>query len=194
MKLQQETISYLLIFLIAIAIVSVIIYYYLPYIKKMQDEIKVKTIFSRIFDRSLESSLAKSLQKVIFLKEFSKVEIGYDVFWNLTSKSIEAKFYSSVCPTNPNDQFVFLDGCTKSECYVNVDLFYKVEVKSRKVENECEITDRLSLVDNLKLQDKNVIISFVFPISQFSSKFLMLSLSREEIIGNNIYYDIKIEA
>jgi len=194
MKIQQEVISYLLIFLVAITIVSIIIYYYLPYIKKMQDEIKVKTIYSRIFDRSLENSLTRSLQKVIFLKEITKTEIGYDVVWSLTSKSIEAKFYSSVCPTIPNDQFVLLDGCTKDECHINADLFYKVEVKSKKVENECEITYRLSIANNLKLQDKNVIISFVFQRSQFSSKYLMLSLSREEVIGNNIYYDIRVEA
>jgi hypothetical protein len=194
MKFQQEIISYLLIFLLTIFLISLTIYFYLPQIKKIQDDIKVKTIFKNMFDRSIENSLASSLQRVINLNGISRVDTGYDVYWNITQKSIEAKFYSLVCPTEPNDNFVFIDGCVKSVCYLGLDLFYNVEVKSRRLQDECEITYRLTLVNNLKSEDQNynITISFIPSQQNFSSKYLVLSLVRKEYIGNSIFYDIGI--
>jgi hypothetical protein len=195
MKTQQEAISYLLIFLVAIALISTIIFYYLPYIRKSEEKIRIKNIFERMFNKEIENSVVNALKSILQGESSKRVDIGYDVIWTFSSNSIEAKFLiSSDPPSIPNDEWIFLEGCNKDVCYIGLDLFYKAEIKSKRVSNGYEVSYRLSLPNNLKSEDKNLNIVLIPEKQTFSSKQLVFTLIKFERRPAEIYYEIKVSA
>lgn len=189
MKKQTEPISYLLIFLVAISLISTILFYFLPYIRKSQDETKVNLIYNKLFGS--KDSLIEAVRKAILTGEQTRIDAAFEVNWNITSKTIEVTFYSSVSPFSDNNAWVLIEGCTKQVCYFGLDPFYKIEGKARKIEDTYEITYRLTAID-VKQDNKDLKINFIPSKNLWTSRFAIVSLRNFDASTNtyNIFIDV----
>lgn len=183
MRGVSEIISYILIALLVISLISFILSWGLPYLEKRQDEIKTKAIFNHLFNEDSSSSIPTILKRVITLRTSERVG-GYEGFWEISNKSITFSFLSKFSPVD-SQNWVTVYGCLKNVCEFLLEPFYEVQVLSERSEDKYLVRYRI-LLKNVKIEDNVFEIKFDKAVYS-SSRFITISFVRRDDISNIIY-------
>ncbi|MEM5832868.1 MAG: hypothetical protein QXE43_01670, partial [Candidatus Aenigmatarchaeota archaeon] len=73
MKAISEIVSYLLIVLLIFSLISLILFWGLPYLQKRQDEMKINLIFNDLFSEESSNSIVNKMKNSLFRKTTEKI-------------------------------------------------------------------------------------------------------------------------
>lgn len=192
MKAISEIVSYLLIVLLIFSLISLILFWGLPYLQKRQDEMKINLIFNDLFSEESSNSIVNKMKNSLFRKTTEKIG-GYDGSWNITvanfatnePSSIIFYFVSSVSPIN-SEEWVTIYGCGKEVCEIH-EGFYEVKVSSERI-GDSFIVKYGVFLKKLRMKDK--IYNITFNVTNFDpnirsyyfqTKFIYLSSEIRDI-------------
>lgn len=179
----SEIVSYILIALLVVSLISFILSWGLPYLEKRQDEIKTRVIFNHLFNDESSTSIPVALKKVITLRTTERVG-GYDGLWNIEPKSITFSFLSRASPVDSSN-WITIYGCTKNICDFLLEPFYEVQALSERSGDRYFVRYRI-LFKNIRIEERVFEIRFD-KTSSSSSKYITISFLRRDDTNNIIY-------
>ncbi|MEM5828173.1 MAG: hypothetical protein QW197_01550 [Candidatus Aenigmatarchaeota archaeon] len=171
----SEILSFILIALLVVSLISLILSWGIPYLQKRQDEMKVNIIYQTLFNDLSESSVQAALRRILIAKSGSERVGGYDGSWNVTQNTITFSFSSKVSPVSPGN-WVAIYGCLKDVCEFPKEPFYVVEVYSEKVQDVYRVSYRLRL-KRISVEGDTYTLFFSQPFYS-NSKYIFISFDR----------------
>jgi len=188
MKGVSETISYLLIVLLVVGLISLILSWGLPYLQKRQDEIKNNVIFNSLFNELSENSLPSALKRILIARSGYEKVGGFDGSWNVTNDEIIFSFVSSVSPVSPGD-WIIISGCNKNLCEFPKEPFYSIEASSQKFDKYYIVRYKLKLKDITYFND---IYTLRFSSLFYStSKYIFIEFEKIDNQNKIIYIKVR---
>lgn len=187
MRLISEIVSYILITLLVVSLISFILSWGLPYLQKKQDEMKVNLIFNSLFSEGSSASVPSVLKNILITKTAGKVG-GYEGVWNVSANFITFSFISRTSPIN-SANWITIYGCAKNLCEFLLEPFYEIQVRSERVNGRFVVFYRIIL--------KDIIINgqaykIMFENSLYSNtKYIFLSFSRIDEFNKIIYLKVQ---
>ncbi len=145
MKAQSEPLGYLLIIALSIFLISSALYWGVPWIQKNIDNQKILKYYDECCNSLNSKSLPNILKDVIFQKTEKVYYTSIDGTWNIYDNSITLKFFSKAEFFNPQDKWIFIDGCNKDICNFGLDPFYSIYAMSKKLGDVYEIIFNITL-------------------------------------------------
>jgi len=188
MKAVSEIISYLLITLLVVGLISFILSWGLPYLQKRQDEMKINVIYNTLFSDLSGKSLPSAIGEILRgISSYVKVG-GFDGNWNATNNEIIFSFTSKASPVNSND-WVLIYGCAKDVCNFPQEPFYSVEVYSQKISDYFVVKYKLKLRKIIYFGD---VYTIKFSSNFYSnSKYIFIELDKIDETNKIIYLKVR---
>jgi len=188
MRAVSEIISYLLIALLVIGLISFILSWGLPYLQKRQDEMKINVIFNNLFSDLSEGSLPSAIKRILISRSGYEKVGGFDGSWNVTNNEIIFTFASKVSPVNSKD-WVLIYGCVKEVCNFPQEPFYSVEVSSQKISDYFVVKYKITLRKITYFDD---VYTLNFSSNFYStSKYIFIEFDRIDEVAKTIYLRVK---
>lgn len=187
MKVVSEIVSYILIILLVISLISFILSWGIPYLQKRQDEMKVRSIFNSLFDDHSSTSIPALLKKILIVKSVEMIG-GYEGFWNVSDRYITFSFFSRFSPLN-SDDWITIYGCLKDVCEFPLEPFYEVQAISERIEDTYLVRYRVVL-KKININDRIYEIKFENSL-YLNSKYISISFNRKDDINNVIYLNAR---
>ena len=188
MKAVSEILSYLLITLLVIGLISFILSWGLPYLQKRQDEMKINVIFNNLFSDLSEGSLPSAIKRILIARSGYEKVGGFDGSWNVTNNEIIFTFVSKASPVNSND-WVLVYGCAKDVCNFPQEHFYSVEVSSQRISDYFVVKYKLVLKKITYFGD---VYSLRFSSNFYStSKYIFIEFDKIDEVNKIIYLKVR---
>ena len=186
MKSVSESIAYLSILLISIILISLALYWAIPWFQKTTDEQKIIKYFDECCNDRNSQSLVSILKESLYQQTEKQFYTSIEGTWDFYPDYITLRFISKVQYFYPENTWIFIDGCGKNVCEFGKEKFFDIHAMSRKVDSAYEIIFKITL-KTIVSDGKTYEIKIINPKSNLKSKNFIFSTT----IGDNAY-EIKI--